>query len=208
MTTKKEIIVYAVAMILKAALLAAAWAGKTRRHGMGSIARMSIPEKDKEILFLRDRIYELETRIKIFQKQYQSTSSKPRYSNKERLFILWHMEYFQIPRRQVTRTFGIARSTLYRWLKRIDDQTESVRQPWNKTPESLSAPLSSRPPWILVSQPFPSYNSARNCSNAGPFSVEESDSKSAFAPVESFSIVFSIRISKICEVIGGLGLRD
>ncbi len=126
-------------MILKAALLAAAWAGKNRRHGMESIAKMPISEKDKELLFLRDRIYQLETRLRILQKQYQSTFYKPRYSLKERLFILWHMEYFQIPRRHVTKTFGIARSTLYRWLKRIDDETNSVEHAWNKTPESLAA---------------------------------------------------------------------
>ena len=57
----------------------------------------------------------------------------------ERLFILWHMEYFQIPRRRVTKSFGIARSTLYRWLKRIDDEPKPTHHPWNKTPESLAA---------------------------------------------------------------------
>ena len=105
MNKQVDVIVYAVSMIFKAALLAAAWAGKSRRRGMEHIAKMPNDEKDKEIFFLRDRVYQLETRLKIFQKQYHSTSSKPRYSLKERLFILWHMEYFQIPRRQVTRTF-------------------------------------------------------------------------------------------------------
>ena len=100
---------------------------------------MPISEKDKEILFHRDRIHLLVTRLNIIQKLYESTSSKPRYSLKERLFILWHMEYFQISRRQVTKTFGIARSTLYRWLKRIDDVPNSTQHPWNKTPESLAA---------------------------------------------------------------------
>ena len=111
MTTKKEIIAYAVSMIMKAALLGASWAGKSRRHGLESIAKLPIDEKDKEIFFLRDRIYQLETRIKIFQKQVYSSSSKTRYPLKERLFILWHMEYFQIPRRQLKKTFGIAKST-------------------------------------------------------------------------------------------------
>jgi len=59
--------------------------------------------------------------------------------HKEKLFILWHLEYFQIPRRHVSKTFGIARSTLYRWLRRIDDIPNSIQQPWNKTPESLTA---------------------------------------------------------------------
>ena len=134
---KKEIIPYAVSMILKAALLAAAWAGKIRKHGLESISNMPIDEKDKEIFFLRDRIYQLETRIKIFQKQVYSSSNRQRYTLKERLFILWHMEYFQIPRRHVTKTFGIARSTLYHWLKRIDDIPNSAQHPWNKTSESL-----------------------------------------------------------------------
>ncbi|MBT4525329.1 MAG: hypothetical protein HOC24_02140 [Deltaproteobacteria bacterium] len=131
--------IYAVSMILKASLLAATWAGKYRKRGLESISKMPIEEKDKEILFLRDRIYPLETRIKIFQKQYHATSRKPGYSLKERLFILWHMEYFQIPRRHVTRTFGIARSTLYRRLKRIDDESKSTQHSWNKTPKSLTA---------------------------------------------------------------------
>lgn len=138
MKKQTEIIAYAVSMILKAALLAAAWAGKSRRRGLESIAKMPIDEKDKEIFFLRGRVYQLETQIKIYQKQIQS-SGKTRYSQKDRLFILWHMEYFQIPRRRVTKTFGIARSTLYRWLKRFDDDPKSAQQPWNKTPESLAA---------------------------------------------------------------------
>jgi transposase InsO family protein len=138
MMKQKEIIVYAVSLILKATLLAATWAGKVRQRGLKSIAKLPINEKDKEIFFLRDQIYQLESRIKIFQKQVYSSSSNVRYTLKERLFILWHMEYFQIPRRQVKKTFGIARSTLYHWLKRIDDIPKSTKHPWNKTPELLA----------------------------------------------------------------------
>ncbi len=92
--TQKEIVAYAVSLIMKAALLAAGWAGKSRKHGLESIAKMPIGEKEKEIFFLRDQIYLLETQIIIFQKQIQS-SCKYRYTLKERLFILWHMVYFQ-----------------------------------------------------------------------------------------------------------------
>ncbi len=67
--TQKEIIIFAVSMILKTALLADAWAGKSRKRGLESIVNMPTEEKDKEILFHRDRIYQLETQIKIFQKQ-------------------------------------------------------------------------------------------------------------------------------------------
>ena len=54
------------------------------------------------------------------------------------MFILWHMEYFQIPRRHVTKNFGIARSTLYRWLKKLDDTTDQARCAWNKTSDELA----------------------------------------------------------------------
>jgi len=43
------------------------------------------------------------------------------------------METFQIPRRRVTDYFGIARSTLYRWLHKIEDQ-QQTSIPANKTP--------------------------------------------------------------------------
>jgi hypothetical protein len=62
---KKQIgiIVYAASMILKASRLATAWAGKSRKRGLVSMAKMTIDEKNKEILFLRDRIYHLETQL-------------------------------------------------------------------------------------------------------------------------------------------------
>ena len=138
MKKQTEIIAYAVSMILKATVLAAAWSGKARKRGLESIAKMAIDEQEKEILFLRDRIYQLETRIKIFQKRFQSSSSRTRYSQKEKLFILWHLEYFQIPRRHVSKTFGIARSTLYRWLRRIDDIPNSTQHPLEQNTRILN----------------------------------------------------------------------
>ena len=136
--TQKDNIIYAVSLIMKAVLFAAAWAGKNRKRGLKSIAKLFIDEKDKEIVFLRERVYQLEAQIKIFQKQTHS-SGKARYNIKEQLFILWHMEYFQIPKRHVTKTFGITGSTSYRWLREIDKEPDSTQQQsWNKTPESLA----------------------------------------------------------------------
>ncbi len=43
----------------------------------------------------------------------------------------------RIPRRKVSRYFGIARSTLYRWLHKIEDQKPSGR-PMNKTPTDIA----------------------------------------------------------------------
>ena len=88
MNKQIDVIVFAVSMILKAVLFAAVWAGKGRKKGLKTIAKIPTEEKGKEILFLRDRIYQLEIRIKIFQKQYYSPSGKIRYILKERLFVL------------------------------------------------------------------------------------------------------------------------
>ena len=111
MKKQTEIIAFAVSVILKSALIAAASAGKSRRSGLESNANMPIDEKDKEILFLSNHIFQRETQIKIFQKQIQSSSCKTRYNQKERLFMLWHMEYFLIPRRRVREKWSMATNT-------------------------------------------------------------------------------------------------
>jgi DNA invertase Pin-like site-specific DNA recombinase len=68
---------------------------------------------------------QLEMQVSILQKHLRKKGSKPRYEVRERLLILWHLEAFQIPRRKVFRHFGIARSTFYRWVHKIEDQTPS-----------------------------------------------------------------------------------
>ena len=63
MKKQKDIITFTVSMIQKTALLAATWAGKSRKKGLKLITKMLLDEKDKEIVFLRDSIYKLETQI-------------------------------------------------------------------------------------------------------------------------------------------------
>lgn len=64
--------------------------------------------------FLKDRVYQLEMQVSILQKHLNKKGKKPRYEVREQFLILWQMEAFHIPRRKVSRYFGIARSTLYR----------------------------------------------------------------------------------------------
>jgi transposase InsO family protein len=49
------------------------------------------------------------------------------------------METFQIPRRKVTEHLGVSRSTLYRWLHKIQDDDKQARIPANKTPNDIAA---------------------------------------------------------------------
>ncbi|MFC1612170.1 DDE-type integrase/transposase/recombinase, partial [Myxococcota bacterium] len=62
----------------------------------------------------------------------------PRYTISERLHVLWFMEVFQIPRRKITNYLGIARSTLYRWLHKIDDASPAPSPPHNRTPNVVA----------------------------------------------------------------------
>jgi putative transposase len=101
------------------------------------LAAKGTDAKAKEILFLKDRIYQLEMQLSILRKQLNKKGKNPRYTVREKLLILWHMEAFQIPRRKVSRYFGIARSTLYRWLHKIEDQKPSGI-PANKTPAEIA----------------------------------------------------------------------
>ncbi len=128
----------AVSLPIRAALLAARFSGRVRQRYLKRSASRDIDAKTKEILFLKDRVYQLEMRLSILPKQRTKKGKKPRYAVRERLLILWYIEAFQIPRRKVSRYFAIARSTLYRWLHKIEDQTPSGT-PANKTPTEIAA---------------------------------------------------------------------
>ncbi len=123
--------------LVKTVVLAATWADTARRKAMKKIAAMPIDEKDKEIIFLQEKVSELEAQVSILKKQLKKDTAYPRYSLQERLHVIWHMEYFKIPQSKVTNYFGIARSTFYRWLKKIDDRIK-YREPVNKTPVEIA----------------------------------------------------------------------
>ena len=133
-----EVITYAASLIFKAAIIAAKYSGRVRKRSLKRLAIMDIDEKDKEILFLEDKLYQLQTQNSILKKRVKKHQKKPRYTLRERLFILWHIETFQIPRRKVTEYLGVSRSTLYRWLHKIQDD-EQLHRPTNKTPNDIAA---------------------------------------------------------------------
>ena len=51
---------------------------------------------------------------------------------------LWHMETFQIPRRKIAKHLGVSKSTVYRWLHKIQNDKQT-RIPANKTPKDIAA---------------------------------------------------------------------
>ena len=139
MDKNHDTITFAVSLIIKAAVIAAKYSGRVRKRSLKRLAAMDIDEKDKEILFLIDKVYQLETQASILLKRVEKHQKKPRYTLRERLLILWHMETFQIPRRKVAEHLGVSKSTVYRWLHKIQDDDKQTRIPANKTPTEIAA---------------------------------------------------------------------
>ncbi len=137
MAENLDILNTAVSLVIRAVLLAARFSGRVRRRSLERLAASDVDTNAKEILFLKDRVYQLEMQLSILQKQLTKKGRKPRYEVRERLLILWHIEAFQIPRRKVSRCFGIARSTLYRWLHKIEDQKPPSAAA-NRTPTEIA----------------------------------------------------------------------
>ena len=138
MTNNIDIINAAVALIIKAAILAARFSGKARKRSLKRLAILDIDSKNKEIIFLRDTVNQLKMQVAILKKGLQKKHGNKRYTLREKLFILCYMETYQIPRRRVKECLGIAKSTLYRWLHKIEEQRQS-NSPANKTPAEIAA---------------------------------------------------------------------
>jgi hypothetical protein len=75
-----EAITYAVSLIFKAAIVAAKYSGRVRKRSLKRLAALDIDEKDKEILFLKDKLYRLETQNAILLKRVNKHQKKPRYT--------------------------------------------------------------------------------------------------------------------------------
>ena len=138
MTKNIDIINAAVELIIKAAILAARFSGRIRKRSLKRLAEMAVDSKDKEIIFLHDTVDQLKMQVSILQKGLQNKRNNKRYTLRERLFIICYMEAFQIPRRRVTKYLGIARSTFYRWLGKIEAKKQS-NSPANKTPMAIAS---------------------------------------------------------------------
>ena len=138
MTNNIDIINTAVALIIKAAIFAAGFSGRVRKRSLKRLAAMDLDSKDKEIIFLRDKVDQLKMQVSILQKGLRKKQNNKQYSLREKLFILCYMETFQIPRRRITKYLGIARSTFYRWLHKIEEQQQSST-PANKTPMEIAS---------------------------------------------------------------------
>ena len=130
---------YAKFLIQKAAILASRWAGFNRSLSLKRISLADLHEVKKENIFLRERVQQLEAQVDALIAKDKRRGGKQRYPLHERLYIAFCVAYFQIPKAQLPNTFGVARSTFYQWMRKIDDRTRSKKRPHNKTPDDIAA---------------------------------------------------------------------
>lgn len=65
MATNIEIVNAAVTFIIKAAILAARFSGRARKRSLKRLSKMDADSKDKEIIFLRDKVNQQQLQISI-----------------------------------------------------------------------------------------------------------------------------------------------
>jgi len=108
---------------MKAVLLSACWAGRSRRLALEQAAKAASDgaETQAENVLLRDSIELLGERLACAERRLKAAGIRKPYSLAERLHILWCIEYFGLSRRQIPKHFGVARSTVWRWLRRLQD---------------------------------------------------------------------------------------
>ena len=124
-------------LLAKAIVLGAGWASGHRCRTLKAMVSGAEGDKDREIVLLQERLAELQSQVEILKEMHRPTPAT-RYSGRVRFMIIYHITYFNVPRRRMSQYFGIARSTLYRWLDRIDGRRGQRRPAWNRTPADLA----------------------------------------------------------------------
>jgi len=99
-------------------------------------------EEAGELARLRDENRRLTSELRMLKDRFGHAPVRKRYSPMQRLQILWHMEYYRIPRSRVKEHFLIAKSTLYRWLHAAQEgdlgEHKGKKESPRKTPREIA----------------------------------------------------------------------
>jgi transposase InsO family protein len=141
-----EIYEASVSLMVRALAVSARWAARSRRLSLErACARAEagrVAELEARVMVLEDAVAFRDARLEVLEKRLGEERPRRPYPLVERLRILWLMEYYQIPKRRVKDTFGVARSSVHRWLKAFQEGKEGGRrpaaEPVNKTPREIA----------------------------------------------------------------------
>jgi hypothetical protein len=76
MNKNLDITNFAVSPIIKAVVIAARFSGRVWKRNLKPLAAMEVDAKDKEILFLRDMVEQLQKQVSILQKGIKKQTEK------------------------------------------------------------------------------------------------------------------------------------
>ena len=107
-----------------------------------------------ELARLRDENRQLKSENRIIKARDADAPCRKRYSPLRRLQILWHMEYYRIPRSRVKEHFLIAKSTLYRWLHAAEKGDLGEPKAKQESPRKTSAELAGMIWDIFEANPY------------------------------------------------------
>jgi len=107
-----EVMRTAAALMVRSMVLSAQSAGQQRLLLLQRA--VAAGEEPGELARLRDENRRVNSELRMLKDRFGEAPARKRYSPLQRLQILWHMEYYRIPRSRVKEHFLIAKSPLYR----------------------------------------------------------------------------------------------
>ena len=147
-----EVFRTAVALMVRSMVLSAQSAGQQRLLWLQQSA--AVGGEVGEVARLRDENRLLKWENRLLKARDADAPCRKRYSPPQRLQILWHMEYYRIPRSRVKEHFLIAKSTLYRWLHAAQEGNLGERKSKSESPRKTPAEL-ARMIWdIFEANPY------------------------------------------------------
>jgi len=141
-----EIYEASVSLMVRAMVVSARWAARSRglclERACASGEAGRVARLEARVMALEDAVAFRDARLEVMEKRLGEERPRRPYPLMERLRILWLMDYYQVPKRRVKETFGVARSTVHRWLKGFQEGKVGGRrhstEPANKTPREIA----------------------------------------------------------------------
>jgi transposase InsO family protein len=140
-----EVFHASVALIIRALVVSARWAGRRRQSTLEDMTagaeRSRVAELEAQVATLEDRLELRDAHIEVLESRLGGKRPRRPYPLMERIRIIWLMEYSQIPGRRLRETLGVSRSSVRRWLKGFEDgrlgKRSEPKEPVNKTPREI-----------------------------------------------------------------------
>ncbi len=116
-----EVFPASVVLIIRALVVSARWAGRSRRRALARLAAAAgtsrVAQLEARLASLESALELREAQIEVLEPRLDQERPRSPYPLMERLRIIWLMEYFRIPGRRLRGTLGVSRSSVRRWRR-------------------------------------------------------------------------------------------